>query len=91
VVLIITIGIIIVTLAIGVIFLIFSIGEVFKEDGVRLMAIETLYIGLTHMGYAMIAGFIFMRLQFNTATIIVAITCLIFQVILLLITSLFKT
>ncbi len=55
------------------------------------MAIETLYIGLTHMGYAMIAGFIFMRLQFNTATIIVAITCLIFQVILLLITSLFKT
>ena len=91
VVLIITIGIIIVTLAIGLIFLIFSIAEVFKRDGVRLIAIETLYIGLTHVGYALIAGFIFMRLQFNTPTIIVAMPCLVFQVILLLITSLFKT
>ena len=91
VILIITIGVIISTLAIGLIFIFFSIAEVLKPDRVRFIAIETLYIGLTQLGYAIIATLIFMRLQFNTLILIVAMPCAIFQLLILLVTSYFKT
>ena len=64
--------------------------EAFKAEGYRLFAIETIYLGLVQLGYAVDAASLVLKLAFTIPNSYIVATCAGFNLFLLLFSIYFR-